>query len=391
MEQFKEFEKRIKETKTNVFVYGTLTGLSAVKRFFARHTTLSYSLKRISIGLACLFVGLSIVFLLVRWQTDTDAFLPAVSQKFNWTPEQNQMYLKAKLEPLGLWGSLWDQLWKYWYNIFPLIPKTIPDHVVFNERTGDIISSTYKTYFVYLGISVSKAVGQDYPVNKLFAEGIPYSFAFGIIAVVLSYAISLPLGIYSAMKKQNVSGKVINATTILIYCLPTVIVTLVLFIIPVIGLSESRMFLSGSFWSKFWPELTLVVLFVPVNLIMVRRYFVEESYSEYVRFAMAKGVSENNLYFKHIFRNTSAVILRSLPMEIAGAIFGASLVVETQWGIPGIGNLVANSLSVDSTDPLVIVAYITLSGVTTTFAALFSDLLMVALDPRVKLKGGKHS
>jgi oligopeptide transport system permease protein len=73
-----------------------------------------------------------------------------------------------------------------------------------------------------------------------------------------------------------------------------------------------------------------VVLFVPVNLIMVRRYFVEESYSEYVRFAMAKGVSENNLYFKHIFRNTSAVILRSLPMEIAGAIFGASLVVETQ-------------------------------------------------------------
>jgi oligopeptide transport system permease protein len=85
----------------------------------------------------------------------------------------------------------------------------------------------------------------------LFAEGIPYSFAFGIIAVVLSYAISLPLGIYSAMKKQNVSGKVINATTILIYCLPTVIVTLVLFIIPVIGLSESRMFLSGSFWSKF--------------------------------------------------------------------------------------------------------------------------------------------
>jgi oligopeptide transport system permease protein len=80
-----------------------------------------------------------------------------------------------------------------------------------------------------------------------------------------------------------------------------------------------------------------------------------------------------------------------LPMEIAGAIFGASLVVETQWGIPGIGNLVANSLSVDSTDPLVIVAYITLSGVTTTFAALFSDLLMVALDPRVKLKGGKHS
>jgi hypothetical protein len=66
MEQFKEFEKRIKETKTNVFVYGTLTGLSAVKRFFARHTTLSYSLKRISIGLACLFVGLSIVFLLVR-------------------------------------------------------------------------------------------------------------------------------------------------------------------------------------------------------------------------------------------------------------------------------------------------------------------------------------
>jgi peptide/nickel transport system permease protein len=63
---------------------------------------------------------------------------------------------------------------------------------------------------------------------------------------------------------------------------------------------------------------------------MTRKYFVEEIQKDYVLFAYSKGLTTNMVFFKHIFRNTCVVILRSLPLDLGMAIFGFSIITETQ-------------------------------------------------------------
>lgn len=379
---------KIKNNTNNVVLFNIKKYHFTTLNFFNKHAILTYSLKRILLSLAALFVGISIIFLLVRSTTDTNSFLPEAANKYNWSDEQCQTYLKNRLTPIGLYGPIWDQLWHFWYNIIPIIPKEIPTNIKFDERTGQIISVSYQTYFVYFGVTTSSIVGPNQNINDLFNQRIGYSFIFGIIAIAISYLVGIPLGILSAMKKHNMSGNFINTLFLFLYSIPTVILVLGLYVLPVVGLEQSKLFISGSFWSKFWPELTMCILFIPVIVILTRRYFVEELNNEYVNFAITKGVSKNKLFFKHIFRNTSVVLIRTLPMDIGLAVFGFSMISETQWNIPGIGSLIVDALTPGATDPLTILAYVVLSGATVTITSLLSDLLMIKLDPRIKL-GGK--
>jgi len=377
---------KLKKNTNNGFAYGLSNSWYSFRDFFNRHLTLKYCLKRIFISLICLFIGFSIIFLLIRKTTNDEAFLPAAAEKLGWTNEQKANYLKNRLEPMGLYGSLWSQLWHFWYNILPFIPKQIPVNVRIDEWTGNIISEQYITTFVYFGTTISNVINAGQDVGTMFANAIPYSFAFGVLTIAISYMIGVPLGIYCAMKKSKVSGNFINGVALFIYSIPAVIIVLFLFIIPVAVFGQSKVFFSGSFWSKFWPELTMCVLFMPVITIMTRRYFIEELNNEYVRFAIAKGVSNNKVFFKHIFRNTSIVIIKDIPRDLGLAIFGFSMITETQWNIPGVGSLAIRALTPGDTDPLTILAFVVLAGVTITITSLLSDLILVGLDPRIKLE-----
>jgi len=381
--------KKLQKNTSNRFLYGIQTFGHKTSSYFKRHHTLSYVLKRILISLVCLFIGVSIIFLLVRQTLDEESLLPDAAEKYGWGEEEKADYIKNTLQPIGLYGSLWDQLWHFWYNIIPFIPKTVPDAIEINPVTGEILSQTYKTVFVEFGPTVSKTIGQNQQVSDLIANGIPYSFAFGALAVLISYAIGIPIGIFASMKSKKVSGNAINNIALFIYSVPAVIIVLVLYMLPVAGFSTSKMFLSGSFWSKFWPELTMCVMFCPIIIIMTKRFFDEELTNEYVKFAFSKGVSNNKVFFKHVFRVTSVVIIRDLPRDLGLAIFGFSMITETQWAIPGIGSLMVSALTPDATDPFTIMAYVVLAGATITITSLLSDLIMIKLDPRIVLKGGK--
>jgi oligopeptide transport system permease protein len=73
----------------------------------------------------------------------------------------------------------------------------------------------------------------DLSVNGLISDALPYSAAFGIIAIIFSYSIGIPLGMLAAKNSSKKSGKVLNNVTILIYSLPAVVVVLLLYIVPV--------------------------------------------------------------------------------------------------------------------------------------------------------------
>jgi len=330
------------------------------------------------------------MFILIRKTTSDTAFLPEAANKFNWTTEQQENYLKNRLEPIGLWGSIWTQLWHFWYNILPFIPKRVPENVIVDPTTGMIVSEQFQIKFVYFGITISNVMNAGQDVGTMIGNAIPYSFAFGSLAIAISYVIGVPLGIYSAMRKNKISGSLLNGMALFVYSIPTVIIVLFLFMVPVAVFSQSKIFISGSFWSKFWPEMTMCVLFMPIITIMTRRYFVEELNNEYVRYAFAKGVSNNKVFFKHIFRNTSVVIIRDIPINLGLAIFGFSMITESQWCIPGVGSLAIKALTPGDTDPLTILAFVVLAGTTFTITTLLADLTMVSLDPRIKLERRKR-
>jgi ABC-type dipeptide/oligopeptide/nickel transport system permease component len=93
--------------------------------------------------------------------------------------------------------------------------------------------------------------GQQLDVAKLFNDAIPYSFVYGIIVIAFSYFVGIPLGIIAAIKSKKMLGKAVNSLSLFIYSIPSVIIIMIIFVIPVGFFHQSSLFASDSFFPKF--------------------------------------------------------------------------------------------------------------------------------------------
>jgi len=249
----------------------------------------------------------------------------------------------------------------------------------------------------------SAAVDPGRPVLDLIAERLPVTLTLNIWAVILTYLIAIPIGVYSAKYANSRWDQLTGFFLFVLYSLPVMWVGLLLQalfcsggmweLFPLKGLTPPNASRLG-IWELHWELLKCYAL--PVlcltygGLAALSRYarsgMIEALRGDYVRTARAKGAGENAVLWHHAFRN-ALITLITLFGGLLPALISGSVIVEYIFTIPGMGTLSLNSLS--SRDYPLQMALFAMGGALTLGGILLSDLLYTAADPRIRLESGK--
>lgn len=250
----------------------------------------------------------------------------------------------------------------------------------------------------------SATVDPGRKVLDLIAEHLPVTLKLNIFAVILTYLIAIPVGVYSAKYADSRADQVTGFILFALYSLPVIWVGLLLQalfcsgglweIFPLKGLTPDN----GSrltIWQLHWELVkcyTLPVLCLSYGgLAALSRYarsgMLEALRGDYVRTARAKGAGETAILWHHAFRN-AVISLITLFGGMLPALVSGSVIVEHIFSIPGMGTLALNSLS--SRDYPLQMALFAIGGALTLGGIFISDLLYTAADPRIRLESGKN-
>ncbi len=236
------------------------------------------------------------------------------------------------------------------------------------------------------------------PVEEVIFENMGVSFAVSFISLILQLIIAIPLGIKCAC---NQYGKLDYAATVLTMIgisFPTFFfgsLVIKLFSVefgwfPVGGLESMTLPMNATKWQKFgdmlWhlvlPIFVLVILGIGSMMRYTRTNTLEVLNADYIRTARAKGLSENKVVYKHVFRNTMIPLVTTLAGVLPG-LFGGSMITETIFALPGIGNIAYTALR--EGDIPFIMGYNMFLAILTVVGVLLTDLMYAVVDPRVKL------
>ena len=236
-----------------------------------------------------------------------------------------------------------------------------------------------------------------YEVTKLIGERIGNTVWLSLLTLILTYLIALPLGMIAGRYQNSWADKAIVVYTFITYSIPVFVFALVLLWLfgytlgwfPTRGSVDSDVVAGtmGYYVNKFHhmilPAFTMAILSTTGTIQYLRTGVIDAKSQDYVRTARAKGVPENVVFNRHIFRNSILPIAAFLGYEFTGLI-GGSVFIENIFSYPGMGNLFVTSIQ--GRDYSVILALLLLFGTATLLGTLLSDIIMSIVDPRVRVQ-----
>jgi microcin C transport system permease protein len=253
----------------------------------------------------------------------------------------------------------------------------------------------------YLSFDLGESFFQHKSVLALIAEKLPVSISLGMWTFLLTYLTCIPLGVAKAVR-DGTPFDVITSTVILIgYAIPGF----------VLGIALLVLFGGGSFWDLFplrgltsdnWEQLSwfgkvtdyLWHMVLPVTAMVVGNFavmtmltknsFIEELRKQYVLTARAKGLGENAVMYKHVFRNAIIPLITGFPGAFIGAFFTGSLLIETIFSLDGLGLLSYDAVM--KRDYPVVMGSLYLFTLLGLLAKLLTDISYVLVDPRIQFE-----
>ncbi|MFZ4201748.1 ABC transporter permease [Lysinibacillus sp. NPDC056220] len=228
------------------------------------------------------------------------------------------------------------------------------------------------------------------PVKDLLFDRLPVTMSLAGITLLIVLVISLPLGMFAARRQNKISDVSLSTVTQIGMAVPSFWLGMML--ILYVGLQFSFFKISGYIpWTQsvagalstlLLPALTIAIPQIAVNFRYVRTAILEQVQLDYVRTIRSKGMSEQNVMYKHVLKNSMIPILTVFGLIMAEVVAG-TIIVEQVFSLPGIGQLLITAIS-NRDFPLVqgIVMYITVAVVMINFIV---DILYSVLDPRIRL------
>ncbi len=208
-----------------------------------------------------------------------------------------------------------------------------------------------------------------------------YSFSIGIVAVILSYLIAVPMGIGMALKKDKLLDKVGTFYIVFITAVPSLAY---IFMFKAIGnkagLPTTFDMLAPTWLMYVLPIVSLSLPSIASTMKWLRRYMIDQMNSDYVKFARSGGLSEGEIFRKHILKNAIIPIVHGLPGSVLFAMTGA-IITERVYVVPGAGNLLTTAIN--KYDNGVIVGVALFYAILTVTSVIIGDVLMAAMDPRI--------
>jgi peptide/nickel transport system permease protein len=260
----------------------------------------------------------------------------------------------------------------------------------------------YVQYGVWLKnlftVNFGESFKDNQPVWNKIIERVPVTVKLNVLSLLLVYVVAIPLGIYSATHANSLGDRVTTLAAFVLFAVPliwaaTMAIVFVcggdfLYLFPPAGLESLDYSTDWPLWLKFkdqaWHLFLPVVLMSYDGFAGLSRYMrasmLDVLGQDFVQVARAKGLQERVVVFKHVLRN-SLIPQVTILASILPGLLGGSVIIETIFSIPGLGQL--GYESVLARDYPTVMALFTVSAVLTLVGILISDLLLAAVDPRI--------
>ena len=250
----------------------------------------------------------------------------------------------------------------------------------------------------YARFDFGESYFQSKPVIQLIKEKLPVSISLGLWLMVMSYTISIPLGIAKAVREGSNFDVWTSAVVSIGYAIPNFIFAIMLIIVfaggsywsffPLRGLTSDN-FSDLSLWGKIcdyaWhvtlPIIAMGVSAFTTTTMLTRNSFLDEIRKQYVVTARAKGLSESRVLYGHVFRNAMMLVIAGFPGAFISAFFTGSLLIEQVFSLDGLGYLTYKSTV--NRDYAVVFASMWVFTLMGLLLALVSDLIYTWIDPRI--------
>lgn len=279
-----------------------------------------------------------------------------------------------------------------------LDPKFIEElekQFVFDKPPAERFLLMLKNYATF---DFGRSYFRDTSVLRLIKEKLPVSISLGLWMTLLSYAISIPLGIKKAVNDGSRFDVWTSGVVIVGYAIPSFLFAVLLVILfaggsfwqifPSRGLFSdnfSELSLMGKVMDYLWhivlPVSALVLGSFATSTFLTKNSFLDEIRKQYVLTARMKGLNERQVLYGHVFRNAMMIVIAGFPGAFVSAFFTGSLLIENIFSLDGLGLLTYESVM--NRDYPVVFANIYILALLGLVVNLISDLTYTWIDPRI--------
>ena len=250
----------------------------------------------------------------------------------------------------------------------------------------------------YIRFDFGESYFRSITIIDLILEKMPVSITLGLWSTLLAYLVSIPLGIRKAIKDGSAFDVWTSGIIIAAYAIPGLlfgILLIVLFaggsywqIFPLRGLASEGAAdfgfferIADYFWHAALPILTSTIAAFATLTLLTKNSFLDEINKQYVMTARAKGLTEFNVFYGHVFRNAMLIVISGFPALFVGIFFGGSLIIEVIFSLDGLG-LLGYEAAINR-DYQVFFATLYIFALIGLLVKLLSDLTYSWIDPRI--------
>jgi microcin C transport system permease protein len=277
-----------------------------------------------------------------------------------------------------------------------------PDFIEELERLYGFDKPAHERFFQmltqYLTFDFGTSYFRDETVIDLILEKMPVSISLGLWTTLLTYLISIPLGIRKAVRDGSKFDVWTSAVVIVGNAIPSFLFAILLIVLfaggsffdwfPLRGLvSDNWQELSWPqrildyFWHLTLPLLALMIGAFAGLTMLTKNSFLEEINKQYVMTAKAKGLAERRVLYGHVFRNGMLIVIAGFPAAFIGVLFTGAMLIEIIFSLDGLGLLGFNAAL--TRDYPVMFATLYIFGLLGLIMHLITDLTYVLIDPRI--------
>lgn len=244
-------------------------------------------------------------------------------------------------------------------------------------------------YFTWLGNLLRGDMGTSYvsnkPVFSTFVSKLPATLLLTAISILLTVVISIPLGIWSAVRQNRATDYVIRMASFIGNSLPNFFVSLLLMYLFAIRLNWFPVISRGvSLQSAALPSFTLAIAMSAKYLRQVRATVLDELSKDYVLGAKARGVKFSTTMMRSVMKASLVTIITLLTLSV-GSLLGGTAIVESIFMWDGVGKMAVDAINMR--DYPIIQAYVMWMAIIYVLVNLITDLSYRFLDPRIRLGG----
>jgi microcin C transport system permease protein len=255
-----------------------------------------------------------------------------------------------------------------------------------------------KMLWDYIRFDFGESYYRSISVLDLIKEKLPVSISLGLWMLLIAYSVSIPLGVRKAVKDGSSFDVWTSGVVVIGYAIPGFLFAVLLVVLfaggtyftwfPLKGLTSSGWqqmswpaAIADYLWHLVLPITSMAVGAFATTTLLTKNSFIDEIKKQYVVTARAKGLTERQVLYGHVFRNAMLIVISGFPGAFIGAFFTGSLLIENIFSLDGLGLLAYESII--NRDYPVVFATLYIFSIMGMLLRLLSDLLYVVIDPRI--------